>query len=262
MPESKNIVLLTSTQRRHRYFVERLHSQFPIAAVFTESFSYPEPQAATAEEARAWDWYFTRRAEYEKRVFGPGPSLPAANPPAEISIPKGKLNAPETLDAVARHRPGFLALFGTGLLSREFIGRFPDRLFNLHAGLPTHCRGSGCNFWPVHDGHPEQLGAAIHRVDAGIDSGTVILEDTPVLEAEEDEQTLSGKPVMLGVELMAAVLRKWLAGEKLPAQEPKPPGRLRRMKEFTPAAVLRVKRMVESGELHERVDAVRRSRRQ
>ena len=212
MKESKNIILITGNGTRHDYFVKRLNARFPIAAVWTETFSYPFPTPASPQEREAWEWYFTRRRNHESRILESEAFLPAKNEPERHTLAEGALNASETLDAIEAHRPGFIALFGTGLLTSEFLRRFPDRIFNLHVGMPEHYRGSSCNFWPIHELRLEYLGAAVHRVDAGIDSGEVLAEASVSLEEHDDEQSLSAKTWLLGTELMAGVISKWLKG--------------------------------------------------
>lgn len=245
-----NIVIITSDQLRHRYFINHLNHHFPISAVFLERFRYPEPPAADAADTQAWNWFFSRRAQYEKKALGDSDNLSARNNPAIIRVAEGQFNSRPVLDLLKKHQPGLIAIYGTGILGPEILDHFPGKIFNLHVGLPAFYRGSSCNFWPIYNRELECLGASTHLVDAGIDAGQVFAQETIAMETSDDEQILMGKTLILGTRLMIDTLKKWRAGNLKPVAKNRQ-GKLYLMKDFTPKAVSRVKQMVESGELGE-----------
>jgi len=92
------------------------------------------------------------------------------------------------------------------------------------------------------------LGATIIRINAGIDSGDILTQNTIDLKLNDDEQTLAGKTIKLGVDLMIETIRKWQTNSISP-RLPSGKGKLFLKKHFDQKAVLEVKQMVESGEL-------------
>jgi folate-dependent phosphoribosylglycinamide formyltransferase PurN len=250
------ILIITGEDVRHQYFVNRLNGRFPLSAVLLETSVYPEPIAHSGEEKNAWDWFFTRRKIFEDKAFGPENRIQTANNPPTIQIPQGKLNAPETVQIIKNFHPEFIALFGTGLLEQEILDLYPNRIFNLHVGLPRFYRGSSCNFWPVHNGHLEKLGASIHLTNAGIDTGNIAAQSVIKLEDDDDEQTLAGKTLTTGIELMISVIQNWCDGTLKLTNSDKT-GKLYLRKDFTPEAVLHVRRMVESGNLKRQLIRIR-----
>ncbi len=242
------ILVITGQDLRHQYFVNQLNTRFPLLAVLTETCTYPKPIAHADEEQKAWNWFFTRRKNFEEKTFGPANWTPTLNNPPLIKIPQGKLNAPETLKKISDLHPEFIALFGTGLLGQKFLDRFPRQIFNLHVGLPRYFRGSSCNFWPVHNNRLEELGASVHLTNAGIDTGNIAAWSAIELEDDDNEQTLAGKTLTTGIELMISVIQDW-RNKTLNFTTSEKTGELYLRKDFTPGAVLRVRRMVESGEL-------------
>jgi folate-dependent phosphoribosylglycinamide formyltransferase PurN len=242
------ILVITGEDVRHQYFVNRLNARFPLSAVLTETCVYPEPIAQSDEEQKAWDWFFTRRKIFEDKTFGPANRVLTLNHPPTVKIPQGKLNTSETLENINSFRPGFIALFGTGLLGQKILDQYPNQIFNLHVGLPRFYRGSSCNFWPIHNGRPEELGASVHSTNAGIDTGSIAAQSIIELNEYDDEQTLAGKTLTTGIELMISVIQSWRDGT-LKFAPPSKTGKLYLRKGFTPGAVLRVRRLVESGEL-------------
>ncbi len=246
--ERDRILVITGEDLRHQYFVNQLNARFPLVGVMMEAADYPEPTAQSAEEKMAWNWFFDRRNTFEEQAFGPENRTPTRNNPALASIPQGTLNAPQTLKVIQNFRPGFIAVFGTGLLDRQLLRLYPRRIFNLHIGLPGHYRGSACNFWPVHDNQLDKLGASVHLTDPGIDKGEIAAQSTIEFREDDDEQTLAGRVITTGIELMISTIQHW-KGETLSFTPSDKIGKLCLRKDFTPGAVLRVRRMVESGEL-------------
>ncbi len=240
------ILIITGEDLRHQYFINQLNAHFPLAAVLTETTAYPSPPSGSEDEKKAWDWFFTRRVEYESRAFAPV-NRPLNQPPV-IKISKGQLNSPETLKIIKRFNPGFIAIFGTGMLRENLLDQFPRRIFNLHVGQPEFYRGSSCNFWPIHDMQLEKLGAAVHLTNEGIDKGQIAAQAAIELDCKDDEQSLAGKTLLVGIQLMIATITNW-QNKTLNLHHLTKPGKLYLRKEFTPHAVLRVRQMVESGEL-------------
>lgn len=255
----EKILVITGDALRHQYFANQVNAHFPLAAVLTEATDYASPLPASEEEKKAWDWFFTRRTQYEARVFG-SVNRPLNNPPV-IQIPKGQLNSAETLKVIKRFHPGFIAIFGTGIMGEKMLNLFPGRIFNLHVGLPGFYRGSSCNFWPIHDQQLEKLGATVHLTTQGIDKGEIAAQTPIHLNCNDDEQTLSGKTLIAGVKLMISTIQNWQNGT-LNFSHLTKPGNLFLRKEFTPRAVLRVRQMVESGELTHQLKIIKERRNQ
>jgi methionyl-tRNA formyltransferase len=66
-----------------------------------------------------------------------------------------------------------LLVHGTGILKPETFGLAPIAV-NLHCGvLPTY-RGHDSTFWALHEEDYERVGASLHVIDAGVDTGSLI----------------------------------------------------------------------------------------
>jgi len=245
---SPNLVLMTGSDLRHRYFINRLNREFPVACVFIESLSYPEINASSQRAQAAWDWFFTRRNDYETKTFADSETWPLKNKPRVVQVPEGSLNSAGTLNSIQAHHPDLIILFGTSMIGPSILECFPDRILNLHVGISGQYRGSSCNFWPIHDGRLDCLGATIMRINAGIDTGEILAQETIALEERDTEQTLMGKSLILGVDLTLKTVYQWMKGNRSPLPL-KTNGKLFLKKDFNPEAISRVKDMVEGGHL-------------
>jgi hypothetical protein len=46
-------------------------------------------------------------------------------------------------------------------------------------GVSPYYRGSSCNFWALYDGNPDLVGATIHMLSRGLDSGKMLFHALP-----------------------------------------------------------------------------------
>lgn len=248
------IVLLTGPSLNHRYFINRLNRELPIECVFIEEVTYPNFTADSPNHREAWEWFFRRRREYEQETFADSELWTCKNQPTTVPVPTGQINSTETLKTLEAQQPEIIILFGTSLIGREIMDRFPNRIINLHVGISGQYRGSSCNFWPIYDGRLDCLGATVLRINAGIDTGEILAQATIEVEERDTEQSLMGKSLILGMDLTIQVVHQWLRGNgtSLPLERK---GKLFQKKDFTPEAISKVKDMVESGHLASLVKA-------
>jgi len=242
------IALITGPGLNHRYFINRLNREFPIECVFIEELTYPNFICDSPDNREAWEWFFQRRKEYEENTFAVSELWTCKNQPKVVPIPAGQLNSIDTLKNLEAQKPELIILFGASLIGQEIMDRFPNRIINLHVGLSGQYRGSSCNFWPIYDGRLDCLGATLLSINAGIDTGEILSQETIEVEEGDTEQSLMGKSLILGMDLTIQVVHQWLKDEcaSLPLERN---GKLFLKKDFTPEAVYKVKEMVESGHL-------------
>lgn len=96
---------------------------------------------------------------------------------------------------------------------------------NLHASLLPRYRGAAPIQWAVIDGE-EKSGVTIMQMDAGLDTGDMLLKRELALDAEETGGSLFDKLSVLGAELLTEALPLLEAGtiprERQPKESPTP----------------------------------------
>ena len=71
-------------------------------------------------------------------------------------------------------------MFGAGFIKPPLVDVLLEkRAVNIHMGVSPYFRGSSCNFWAIHDGHSELVGATIHLLSRGLDSGDILFHALP-----------------------------------------------------------------------------------
>jgi phosphoribosylglycinamide formyltransferase-1 len=99
------------------------------------------------------------------------------------------------------------------LLSPEFIGRFPNRIVNIHPALLPAFPGLDAQH-QAWDYGAKVSGCTVHLVDAGCDTGPVILQRTvPVLDDDTAEtlaaRILEQEHVAYATALRMLLTRRW-----------------------------------------------------
>ena len=73
------------------------------------------------------------------------------------------------------------------LIKEPILSIYKDRIFNIHISILPWNRGADPNFWSWFDDTPK--GVSIHKIDSGIDTGEVVVQENVVF-AYEGIQTL------------------------------------------------------------------------
>ena len=250
---TQNLLAITGNQLSHKYFVNQLVSHFKLSAVFIEKVHYPDPLFNSDKERKTWKEFFLNRQKTEESLLRFSENNHAQNNPKIFKIEKGCLNSNKTLQLIHKFNPAKIIVFGASLLGSKHLHLYPDCILNLHVGLSQYYRGSSCNFWPIHDLKPQLLGATVHFVSKRIDGGNIVIQDTIDLDKRDSEFVLMTKPIILGTKLMIEAIKQTntdLANKGTPQNK----GNLYQIKDFTPKAIIKVKNLVNSGKLKQKLE--------
>ncbi len=290
------IAVLTSVETRHRYFANALRACHDVVAVVYEETGYTpgSTPTLTVEEFRIVKHHFAERARQEEAFFGAaGEFVREGDDRCRVMhlVPK-ELNTQTTLaflegrssndslqgtggevqSRTSDHgssrpstfdlRPSTaaadtLVVFGTNLIKDPILRRYRGRIINMHLGLSPYYRGTATNFYPLLYGEPEYVGATIHLIDAGIDSGPILAHARPEIVAEDMPHTIGCKAIQAGTDKLIAVLRDFEQGGVQPVPQWKVPNaRLCLRKDYHPRQVVELYQKIEAGLIR---DYVRRA---
>jgi len=128
------------------------------------------------------------------------------------------LNSPEFLAQLAQWRPDLIVSVAAPQVFREALIRLP-RLgcINIHNSKLPKYRGMLPNFWQMFHGE-KTVGTTIHRINAGIDDGDILLQTETPVGTGESLDALIRRTKRLGARLMIDMLKRFRAGE-VPALE-------------------------------------------
>lgn len=69
----------------------------------------------------------------------------------------------------------FIISFGyRHIISKDIIDLFPDKIINMHISFLPYNKGADPNLWSYLENSPK--GVTIHKIDAGLDTGDILLQ--------------------------------------------------------------------------------------
>ena len=79
----------------------------------------------------------------------------------------------------------------------------------MHPGIAPEYRGRyGC-FWPIYNQEPEMVGATVHFVDKGIDTGAILLQRQVDYYTDDSLKIITYKQHKLGGDLLVECLQQF-----------------------------------------------------
>jgi hypothetical protein len=179
------ITVFTSNQSRHLGLIDSL------AGIADEVFAVQECTTAFPGEvedfyrrSEVMQKYFSRVIEAERLVFG-GPHFLPGNV-HQLALKMGDLSRLPLENLKPALTADLFVVFGSSYIRGALIEKLIERdAINIHMGTSPYYRGSSCNFWALYDGRPEYVGATIHHLSTGLDSGDMLFHTFPA-EAASD----------------------------------------------------------------------------
>ena len=247
------IAILTSVDIRHRYFANALRARCDVVAVGYEETGYhpasSDDSELTSEEQTIVRAHYLERQRQEELFFGHDSTFIADGPCCAVRrLSPGSLNTVDTLAWLEAAAPDAAVVYGTNLIKGPLLGRWPGRMINLHLGLSPYYRGTATNFYPLVNGEPQFVGATIHLIDAGIDSGPICAQVRPEIVLGDRPHTIGCKTIRAGITTMIEVL-EGMEQETMTAtpQWSVPNSRLYLRKNYHPRQVVELYRRLEAG---------------
>ena len=116
-------------------------------------------------------------------------------------------------DWLAQRDPGLVVLAGyMELLSARFVGRFRDRIVNVHPALLPSFPGLDAIDQALEHG-VKVTGVTVHFVDEGVDSGPIVLQRAVPIPDDRDREALEEEIHRVEHELLPQAIRLIAAGK-------------------------------------------------
>ncbi len=128
----------------------------------------------------------------------------------------GSLKRPENIEVLATHQADLyiVAAFGQ-ILPQAVLDQPHYGTLNIHASLLPKYRGMSPISEAILQGDSE-TGISIMLIDAGVDTGPVLLKRTLPIAADETTGSLTTKLATLGARTLLEALPLWIAGDLTP----------------------------------------------
>ena len=244
-------IVLTSTFRRHLFVANTVAAGCDLAGVWQEEKTFhPERYANDAGDEAVIQRHFAARDDSEARYFASDPALRLQPGAAHRLVGPGGCSDPSEVALMTAARPDVVLVFGTGILRDPLLSAFDGRIINIHLGLSPYYRGAGTNFWPLVNREPEYVGATIHYLDAGIDTGPIISHARPVIARGDGPHDLGNKTIVAAAHALLRAAAAHVAGVARAVPQ-STAGKLYQRKDFNADAVRTLYRNFETGMIDE-----------
>jgi len=264
------IVIFTRTGFHHTSFINRLQERFEIACVVRES--YPETRRGSRFRAliknalgrngrreikdslyldefhKNFSAGFRYHRMLEDFLKAPFDLVVGRAGTKYLNVKCGEINSAGFLSFLKGLGPDIVAVLGSSVISPRLISVPLVGMVNLHSGLSPYYRGTWSYGWPIVNNEPQYIGATVHHVDPGIDTGDIIYQTRPVLDGRDDLNTIFLKVIAEGIELVSdavdGMIRKGVAASY---KQPQETGKLYCTKDFNADVARRCIAHIEGG---------------
>ena len=140
---------------------------------------------------------------------------PAAPPVKQTALRLGlpvfqpeRVRRPEALDFLRGCAAEAMVVVGYGqIIPQSVIDLAPNGIINVHASLLPKYRGAGPVQWAIINGET-RTGVTTMRIDAGLDTGDMLLKRETEIGPEEDAVALASRLSVMGAELLVETLAR------------------------------------------------------
>jgi methionyl-tRNA formyltransferase len=130
-----------------------------------------------------------------------------------------RIRRPEVVEQLKQSDPEAMVVVGYGqIIPQAIIDIAPRGIINVHASLLPKYRGAAPIQWAVANGET-RTGVTTMRIDAGLDTGDMLLKWETQIGAEEDALELGRRLSAAGADLLVQTLRENPAPVKQDAAE-------------------------------------------
>lgn len=177
------ITLFTSNHPRHISLIEELATVSDELFVIQESATlFPGVYSDIYSASPLHEMYFKEMHMAEKRFFGV-PRFVTLDNVSLFSAKSGDVSliAQEQLQPALQS--DYYIVFGASYIKGWLIDfLISNRAVNVHMGVSPYFRGAACNFWALYKGRADLVGATIHMLSKGLDSGDMLFHALPEIK--------------------------------------------------------------------------------
>ena len=127
-----------------------------------------------------------------------------------IEVPS--VNSDATICELQRLSPRVVIVNGTRIIQDRILKSVDAIFLNIHAGITPMYRGVHGGYWALASQDPNNCGVTVHRVDRGIDTGSIVSQRTITPTTEDSFATYPFLQVASAIPILEQAVRDALAG--------------------------------------------------
>jgi len=173
------ITIFTSNQPRHLHLIDRLSEiSDECYAILETNTVFPGQVPDFFQKSEIFQEYFSNVIAAEQNLFG---GIRFSKGVRDLVIKSGDLNRLNQTTLEPALSSDVYVVFGASFIKGWLIDYLVSKkAINIHMGISPYYRGSSCNFWSLYDHNPHLMGATVHMLGKGLDSGDMLYHVPPV----------------------------------------------------------------------------------
>jgi len=187
------ITLFTSNKSRHNYLINFLSKVSDELFVVQECGTiFPGTVPGNYPESKIIREYFEKVNVAQLKLFG-NPCVENFSKKIKI-LPMlfGDLNNCSLKFLSSFLKSDIYIVFGSSYIKGDLVDYLiKKKAINIHMGVSPFYRGTDCNFWALYDNNPHLVGATIHMLSKGLDSGSILYHAMPDVKSDPYEYAMS-----------------------------------------------------------------------
>ena len=187
------ITLFTSNNNRHNYLINLLSNICDELWVVQECKTlFPGKNVNRYSKSKIIESYFNHVKEAENKIFRKEYVNKNSKNIKILPILSGKINNLSLSYLDNFLKSDIYVVFGSSYIKGSLIDfLISQKAINIHAGVSPYYRGTDCNFWALYDNNPHLVGATIHMLSKGLDSGSMLYHAMSKIKTNPFEYTMS-----------------------------------------------------------------------
>ncbi len=187
------ITLFTSNNNRHNYLINLLSNISDELFVIQENIKIHQgivPGHYPASELMKK--YFKQVNDAQHKFFGNSHVNSSSKNKKILPVTLGDLNKYSLKFLSDFLKSDIYVVFGSSYIKGELADYLvKQKAINIHMGVSPYYRGTDCNFWALYDNNPHLVGATIHMLSKGLDSGPMLYHAMSNIKSNAFEYTMS-----------------------------------------------------------------------
>lgn len=187
------ITVFTANQRRHNFLINQLSNICDELFVVQESRTiFPGLNEGYYDKSEIMNEYFKKVINAEIKIFQET-FINGLNKNINLfPLVNGDLNKLKLEDLDKFLKSDLYIIFGSSLIKGDLVKFLIEKkAINIHMGISPYYRGTDCNFWALYDNNPHLVGATIHILSKGVDSGEMLYHAISNIKKDPFEYTMS-----------------------------------------------------------------------
>lgn len=134
-------------------------------------------------------------------------------PPTGVSITRfDSVNSQACVEWLHKEQPSVVVLNGTRIVSVALLSSCNAVFLNTHCGITPAYRGVHGGYWALVRGDKNNVGVTVHLVDAGVDTGGIVFQETIKIDKHDNFLTYPVKQYIVGIPLMRRAIADVISG--------------------------------------------------